>query len=287
MKRYMAFWLAAFSLVSIARAVTYTPADSIKVVRLLNEGAAQPKDCCLTLFFAEQLLGLPYVAHTLEVNDTEQLVVNLRELDCTTLIDNCLALTLTTRQGSQSFQDFCYWLERMRYRDGLRNGYPSRNHYWSQWARSNSALGIAEEVTSELQNVSTPLSRQKIDLHYMSQHYSAYRMLKDAPQEDRDLIRQYEQELNTTVVPYIPNAMLNKGRDVLTNVHDGDVLALVTRKDGLDVSHLGFAKWGKDGKLHLLNASSIHHKVVLEPKTLYQYMKEHPSNLGIRVFRLR
>ena len=43
----------------------------------------------------------------------------------------------------------------------------------------------------------------------------------------------------------------------------------------------------KDGKLHLLNASSIHKKVVLEPMTLYDYMQEHSSQTGIRIIRLQ
>ena len=60
-----------------------------------------------------------------------------------------------------------------------------------------------------------------------------------------------------------------------------------TSKAGLDVSHVGFAVWGKDGRLHLLNASSIHKKVILEPMTLYQYMQKHPSQTGIRVIRLQ
>ena len=57
------------------------------------------------------------------------------------------------------------------------------------------------------------------------------------------------------------------------------------RKKGLDTSHLGFAVW-KEGRLHLLNASSIHKKVVLEPMTLRQYMQKHPSQLGVRVVRV-
>jgi hypothetical protein len=80
---------------------------------------------------------------------------------------------------------------------------------------------------------------------------------------------------------------LNESEKVLKHVKDGDILALVTKKSGLDVSHVGFAEWGKDGKLHLLNASSIHKKVVLEPMTLYQYIQKHPSVLGIRVIRIK
>jgi len=37
-------------------------------------------------------LGTPYVAHTLE-KEEEQLVINLREMDCTTFAENCLAIS--------------------------------------------------------------------------------------------------------------------------------------------------------------------------------------------------
>ena len=89
------------------------------------------------------------------------------------------------------------------------------------------------------------------------------------------------------MVAYIPNSKLNAGKSELNMVHDGDILALVTKKSGLDISHVGFALWGKDGKLHLINASSLHKKVVSEPMTLYEYMKKHPSNLGVRIIRIR
>ena len=45
------------------------------------------------LALAQSLLGLPYVSGTLEVNDEERLVVNLSQLDCTTFVENVLALS--------------------------------------------------------------------------------------------------------------------------------------------------------------------------------------------------
>jgi hypothetical protein len=39
--------------------------------------------------------------------------------------------------------------------------------------------------------------------------------------------------------------------------------------------------------LHLLNASSIHKKVIDEPMTLYTYMHKHPVQIGIRVCRVQ
>lgn len=277
------------------KAVTYTKQDSAKVVSLLKLGIKQTSGTPLTLFYANQFLGLPYVGQTLEINDTEQLVVNLREMDCTTLIDNIVALTLTTRQGSTRFEDFCYWLQRLRYRNGQMTDYTSRNHYYSQAIASDERLGILKEIGPETskpqpQKTSEPhfpfTATQTIDLHYMSQHPDQYRMLKNAPKSQKDKIRQYEQEMNGKVVRYIPTSLLNKNRQELSCIHDGDILALVTSKDGLDVSHLGIAVWGKDGKLHLLNASSISHKVHLDPLTLYQYMTKQKHRLGIRVLRV-
>ncbi|MCD8302059.1 MAG: DUF1460 domain-containing protein [Prevotellaceae bacterium] len=257
--------------------------DSLRVAQLLCEGAAQSRETNLMLFYARELEGVPYVAHTLEVNKEEQLVVNLHELDCTTFVEVCVALTLTTWQGSTLYEDFCQNLLRIRYRQGILSGYASRNHYFSQWISSNQKLGIAREISSPASLFS---ATREINLHYMSDHPSAYPMLAGDPSA-QGLIRQYEQESSGVSVRYIPRERLQGDQSGdLGAVHDGDILAIVTSKDGLDISHLGLAVWDSDGKLHLLNASQIHRKVVLEPMTLHTYMGKHPSQLGIRVIRI-
>ena len=268
-----------------SHAVVYTKQDSIAVERMLKEGQKQPKGINLMLFYANQLKGLPYVASTLEVNPKEELAINLRQMDCLTLVENCLAMSITTQKGSTGFKDFCHWLQTLRYRNGKLDGYASRNHYFTQWVQSNHKMGLVEELQGEAsKNFSPFTATRKIDLHYMTCHPGSYPLLqKDKSQ--LSLITQYEKEASGQTIRYIPRNLLNKGKDVLGCIHDGDILALVTKKDGLDVSHLGIAVWGKDGKLHLLNASSIHHKVVLEPMSLYEYMGHHPSQLGIRVIR--
>lgn len=268
-----------------SHATVYTKQDSINVEKMLKEGAKQPKETCLMLYYANQLKGIPYVAATLEINPTEQLAINLTQMDCLTLVENCLALSLATKHGSTHFKDFCHWLERIRYRDGHLDGYASRNHYFTQWYASNHKMGLVTELQGEARNGYSPFTAsKKIDLHYMTRHPGSYPLLKN-DKDQQALIAKYEKEASGHTVRYIPRSLLNKGKDVLGCVHDGDILAIVTNKDGLDVSHLGLAVWGKDGKLHLLNASSIHHKVVLEPMTLYEYMGKHPSQQGIRVIR--
>lgn len=264
---------------------TYTVADSLRVMELLGKGKALSQDACLPLYFAECLKGLPYVASTLEVNSTEQLVVNLRELDCTTLVENVVALVLAVQTPHPTFDTFCRYLEQIRYRDGRIDGYASRNHYFSEWIDSNEKQGLVREVKGSPADGYYPFTAlQRLKLNYMSLHPGKYLMLKGRPQLIRK-IRENEKAYDGKSVRYVPVSLLNGGTEALSAIHDGDILAIVTRKEGLDTSHLGLAVWVKN-KLHLWHASSIHKKVVLEPVSLWQYMKKHPSQLGVRVIRI-
>lgn len=270
-------------------ALTYQKADSVAVVTLLRKGATRPAGENLVLFYANQLIGKPYVGQTLEVNPKEELAVNLRELDCTTLVENVVALVLTTQQQSTRFADFCRNLERIRYRDGKLDGYASRNHYFSEWIASNTRQGFVAERTGkkgDSRGENYPfVEAQKLNCTYMSTHPNNYPMLKSNT-EALKLIKTNEQRINGQTVHYIPRRLLDRSRKELGCVQDGDILAIVTKKEGLDISHVGFAVWGSDGRLHLLNASQIHKKVVLEPMTLADYMKKHPTQLGVRVVRV-
>ncbi len=267
-------------------ALTYTPRDSLRVVELLRDGARQPSGTNLMLYYGHRLEGIPYVGKTLEVNPTEQLVINLYQLDCTTFVETVVALTLTTKQGSEQWSDYCHWLQTIRYRGGQMKGYPSRNHYFSQWIESNQGLRIVSERQQPSTRKKFPFTgAQTIDVHYMTSHPDLYPMLKDH-ESDIEQIRQYEEEITGRVVHYIPSSLLNKDKATLHYIQDGDILALVTSKDGLDISHVGLAEWGKDGYLHLLNASSNYKKVILDPEPLYVYMKKYNHRLGVRSIAL-
>ena len=85
-------------------------------------------------------------------------------------------------------------------------------------------------------------------------------------------------------VPYIPKDRLNEGKKCI-NVKDGDIIALVTTIDGLDVSHVGFAFW-TDDRLHLLHASSGKGEVIKDPVTLFDYQKNKSKQCGIRVISI-
>lgn len=258
--------------------VVYSKEDSAEVVRLLRLSP----DGSDVLFYARCFLNVPYVANTLEVSDPERIVVNLRELDCTTLVETVLALTMTRRQGADNFVDYCRNLEKLRYRNGKCDGYVSRLHYFEWWINDNMKKGVVENVDDGRYFT----GKKRIDNSYMSMHPGSYKMLRLHP-EWVSGIREMEKMENNNVVSFLPEKSTCLDCRKLQNVHDGDIVAIVTNKSGLDYSHLGFSVWGRDGKLHLLNASSIHKKVVEEPMTLYQYLAKHPKSIGIRVLRLR
>lgn len=258
---------------------TKSESDSAMVESLLATGDTT------TLFYARQLLGRPYVAHTLEVNDRECLVVNLRQLDCTTLVETVCALTLTASEGQRDYRSFCRHLQQLRYRQGHLDGYPSRLHYFSDWIDDNTAMGLVREITPAKGSFS---AMQTLRLNYMSTHPQAYKALRDSPTLVKQIAEQ-EKRLTGRQYPYIvKTAGLQGKNDRLLRqlISDGDILAITCSKPGLDIAHLGFAVWHDDG-LHLLNASQIHKKVIDEPMTLWEYLSKHPSHTGIRVIRLR
>lgn len=67
----------------------YSKNDSTKIVALLDEAKNEKEDTNFPLYFANKFIGIRYVASTLERNKTEKLVINLQELDCTTLVEKC------------------------------------------------------------------------------------------------------------------------------------------------------------------------------------------------------
>lgn len=259
----------------------YTPADSLRIVQLMAKAAKQPQSSNLVLYLARQLRGIPYVAKTLEKNDRERLVVNIRELDCTTYVENVLAMYLCVKAGHTDFASYCRQLQAIRYQ-GATVAYTHRLHYFSSWIDENTRCGRVVEVSSP----NPPFSRtQKPQIDYMTKHVEQYPMLVKNPSWVED-IRQMEQSLAGRTYKYIPKSAIRNTRLLRKTIHDGDIIAIATKKQGLDTSHIGIAVWHNDG-LHLLNASMIRKKVVEEPKTLYTYMQEHPSQLGIRIIRIK
>lgn len=261
----------------------YEAADSILIEQLLADGNAQKCDKGQdVLYFARKFLGKPYVAHTLELfPDDERLVLNTRELDCTTYVDIVVALTLCSRRGETTFRQFVHQLHMQRYWNGVCDGYPSRIHYFTDWIRDNSRLGFVAEI----QSPNPPFTAvQTLKVNYMMTHPQSYVSLKRHP-EYLPLIAEKERDLTGRKYRYIPTAQLADSRELRNTVNDGDIIAITSLTPGLDIAHLGIAVWHDDG-LHMIDASSRHKKVVEESITMQQYLRNRRNADGIRIVRL-
>lgn len=234
----------------------------------------------LLLHIARGFRGIPYVAKTLEVNQRESLVVNMRQLDCTTYVENVLAVYECVKNRRTSYADYLYYLRMIRYAGGIVS-YTTRQHYFTEWIEENTKKGFVREISKPNPPFNT---RQTLFINFMSTHTEAYPMLKNNPEMVKP-IAQMEQRLSGKKYMYIPKGNIKNTKLLRSAIHDGDIIAIITKKKGLDTSHIGIAVWHKDG-LHMLNASQIHKKVVEEPMTLYQYMQKHPSQTGIRIVRV-
>jgi hypothetical protein len=228
---------------------------------------------------ALDFLKTPYVAHTLEVNDTEQLVINTDEVDCTTLVEYVLAQTLAkVENGVRSESDFADRLQKIRYRDGKIDGYPSRLHYTSEWIMNGVKGGWLTDVTAtEMPDT------KKIDVYFMTTHPENYKHMKDAP-DNVEKMKAVEQRLTGQEFHYIPKeALPDKGFPWIQN---GDIIGIVTNMPGLDIAHLGIAFYVKD-TLCLIHASSTQKKVVASRISLAQMLKNNEKWVGIRVLRAK
>ena len=264
-----------------ATATVYSEADKKKVENLLAKYAnSDTNPSTLIVSIARDLRGIPYVAKTLENNSTENLVVNLRQLDCTTYVETVLAIYQCVKHKRLTFADYCEFLRKIRYVDG-KVSYPTRQHYFTEWIEENAKDGFVKEI----QMPNPPFSAtQNLRINFMSTHVSLYPMLKNSPEMVKQ-IADMEKRLSGKKYKYIPKASIANNRLFRSTIKNGDIIAITTSKAGLDTSHIGIAVWHKDG-LHMLNASQIHKKVVEEPMTLHQYMQKHPSQTGIRIVRI-
>ena len=136
------FYLFAFLPFTAHAQTTYQRDDSTKICKLLQQG-----DCeATTLWIARQFMGVPYVAHTLEVNDREQLVVNTRQLDCTTFVETVTALKLCILRNKRTWKDYLDALRSLRYRQGKLDGYPSRLHYFTDWIQDKVKMQLVDDI---------------------------------------------------------------------------------------------------------------------------------------------
>jgi hypothetical protein len=256
--------------------ISYTEKDAEIFADILSKYKDESDKPIATLIpeLGKYFLGQEYVAHTLEVNEEEKLVVNLRELDCTTYAENLLALARTIKSENQSFEQFAKEIEKIRYRDGKRDEYPSRLHYFSDWIYNNKENDL---VTTPADSFGNPFPNK---VSFMSNNPDSYKHLKNNP-DYVSVIEQQEKEINEKSYFFIPKENIAEYEHLLK---EGDIIGLTTSINGLDVAHVGVLV-EQDGKLHLLHASQSKLKVEISDEPISSFLKPESKNTGIMIAR--
>ena len=230
-----------------------------------------------SIAIAKMFLQTPYVGGTLETEGEENLRVNLRELDCTTFLENVVVLSEISGKQDFNAKDFLNKLEFIRYKKGKIAGYTSRLHYFTDWIFYNQKKGILKDITQEIGGV----KYQKY-INFMSTHIDSYAALK----ADTSLVkrvRQTEDSINKRDLFYIPEENVSALEDKIEN---GDLIAITTKIKGLEISHVGIV-FHLNSRLHLIHASSRAKKVIVSDIPLVDMLKASKYQTGIMVARLK
>lgn len=224
----------------------------------------------------KSFIGTDYTANTLEIGKKEKLVLFLVGLDCYTFLESSLAIARCIKSGKTTFEDYQKEILKLRYRNGELKEYPSRLHYFSDWIYEMTKRGIGKDITKEIGGVPYNLK-----INFMSTHSDSYKRLKDN-KKFIDEIAKTEKEINSRKYFYIPQLEINK---VEKKIKSGDIIGITTNIDGLDISHTGIAYRTDDGRIHLLHAPNVGHKVQITEKPLADYVKGNKKQTGIMVLR--
>lgn len=222
-------------------------------------------------------IGYPYTGKTLETGNNETLVVNLREFDCTTFVESCLAFTLTFKSGEVNFNNYKHFLKKIRYRDGEIKNYDSRLHYFTDWITDNQKKRIISDATKKLGGI--PYVNT---IDFMSTHIGYYQQLNN----DSTLIpgiRDIENEISSRKYFYIPKENVGNIESLL---EEGMIVAITSAIKGLDIAHTGMLV-RENGKIHLLHASSDAKKVVISEKTFFDYLLGNKRQTGVMFLKVK
>lgn len=231
--------------------VTARKIDELLALRAATPGARKGE---LINLLSSRFLGTPYGADMLigSASRPEQLVIDMRRVDCFTYLDYVEALSRSTDRDQ-----FVANLIETRYTDG-RIEFQQRKHFFSDW--SHTARIAATDITASLGPAAMTVTK------HLNAKADGGQYLPGLPVVDRD-------------ITYIPGGAVDD--TVIARLRTGDYIGAYADQPGLDVTHVGIFVMTPDGPV-FRNASSLaaNNKVVDSPFTDYVH-----STPGIVVLR--
>lgn len=235
---------------------TFDDATAAKIDDLIATraaaGNASPGDLIAQL--SSRLLGTPYGADMLigSATQPEQLVIDLRRVDCFTYLDYVEA---ARRSGDRN--QFTQNLINARYAGGQVD-FLHRKHFFTDWARVDRTA--ATDITGSLSSGAVTLTK------HLNAKGDGSTYLPTLPVVDRD-------------ITYIPsNAFTNS---VISQLHTGDYLGAYADAPGLDVTHVGIFVSTPNGPM-FRNASSLDANMQVVDTPITQYLNTVPGLVVLR-----
>ena len=238
----------------------------------------------LTEYFFCQLTegGIP--TSLTQPMEEEHLIVSLSYVDCTTVIEDVLALALCYRDGRTTLDDLKDYYRRIHYQDGIIS-YATRNHYFTWIMQSAIKEGFVERISPD-EPVFPFTKVMDIVPHYMTTNKHLFFPQMDDSENYKAIALRQQQGLRFT---YIPRELLDMPQDSeLGVIHDGDIMAVVCNQHswarGVEIKHLLIAKW-IDGRLHFYHASDG--GLGLGNVDAYTFMKDKFTMIGVTIYRFK
>jgi hypothetical protein len=182
-----------------------------------------------------QNIGQPYSLNLLgefpyQIHDTLPMF-SLDHSDCVVFAEHTYAMAL-----SQSWEEFFWMLQRIRYKDGVV-GVATRNHYTEvDWNINNGWL--VTDISAALAGDGGPSYPLKVD---------RARFLKTRHQTDSSLPVQTSREA------FVPSAQVAA---INAQLQEGDFVNVISTRNGeFWASHVGLVVIGADGKRNFLHSS--------------------------------
>ncbi|MGD1807237.1 DUF1460 domain-containing protein [Dapis sp. BLCC M126] len=223
---------------------------------------------------ADYFIGSPYKAGLLDQSNQESLVITLDGFDCVLFVETVLAMARGIAMEDYSYLTFINHIRNQRYWKGQIDGYCSRLHYFSEWIADNQRRGNVRDIGVKLggERVNKPL-------FFMSKNRLKYPQIarNDA---NYQCIVSMENSISKLKINYIP---YYKIRSIYSQLKPGDIIAVATEINGLDVTHTGLVYRNSDGNIGFIHASPAGKVTVAYD--LERYIWNVESAIGILVAR--
>lgn len=234
------------------------------------------------------LIGAPYEANPLDRDakgTAEPLRAGFDGFDCVTYVETVLALARTIASGKSTVGDYTAELAKLRYRNG-EPGYCARQHYFGDWAETQVAAGVLDEVTTSVAGDPANLAVLRLThgFDFLSRNAPKTAALAGSP-ERKACVAEQEAALSARDdgSAYIRATSLAR---VANALKPGDLIAWVADVPGLDIIHVGIVVARPNGRLELAQASKRENRVLVSPDLL-RYAASLRQQRGVRVFRPR